>query len=67
MFEQICYRQEELEGQMTERQHQSERRRIQDEEEEKKAREDEEDYEKVVQEEVSRMRELGFVPKVMLV
>ena len=60
----VC-RQEELEGQITERYHESARQRRQEEEDVQRAKEDEKDYQKIIDEEANRMRELGFVPKVI--
>jgi len=51
---------------MTERHHESARQRRHEAEEEQRAKQDEKDYEKIIREEVDRMRELGFVPKVNL-
>ena len=60
----IYLRHEELKGQITERNYESESRRKKEKEELLRERDEEREYDRLMKEEQEKMRELGFVPKV---
>ena len=55
---------QELEGQMSQRYCEGEARRQEEEKEKQRVKEEEQDYERMLQEETEKMKEVGYILKV---